>query len=402
VPKRLIHHRSRSRGVLTAAGCCAALAMLLAACGGNSGSGAAQSPAPPGATATAPATAQASPAGAPAAVPPPATPDASTATPQLPVAAPATAPAPTSVPVVIAPPPATSTPVPPPAAPVPGGGASVGGCRIFPPDNPWNQDISSLPVDANSATYIASINATGGNGFLHADFGGGGAYGIPYVVVPASQPLLPVNFTAYGDESDPGPYPVPQDAPIEGGGAGDAHVLAVQQGTCKLYEMYNAHPAGAGWDADSGAVFDLNSNALRPDSWTSADAAGLPILAGLVRYDEVQAGAIRHALRFTVGSVQRAWVHPATHYGTSSDPARPPYGARMRLKQSFDISGYHGQSRVVLEALRRYGMIVADQGSSWFITGAADARWDDDDLNQLKTVPGTMFEVVQLGPILRP
>jgi hypothetical protein len=273
---------------------------------------------------------------------------------------------------------------------------------MFPPDNPWNQDISSMPVDPNSAAYIASINTAGGNGFLHADFGGSGAYGIPYIVVPASQPLLPISFTAYGDESDPGPYPVPQDAPIEGGGAGDAHVLAVQQGTCRLYELYNAHPAGAGWNADSGAVFDLNSNALRPDSWTSADAAGLPILAGLARYDEVQAGAIRHALRFTVGSVQRAWVHPATHYGTSNDHARPPYGARMRLKPSFDISAYRGQSRVVLEALRRYGMVVADQGSSWFITGAADARWDDGDLDQLKTVPGTMFEVVQLGPILRP
>ncbi len=278
----------------------------------------------------------------------------------------------------------------------------VGGCPTFPPDNAWNQDISTQPVDPNSATYIASINATGGNGFLHADFGGGGAYGIPYIVVPQNQPMLSINFTAYGDESDPGPYPIPQNAPIEGGGTGDAHVLAVQQGSCKLYEMFNAHPAGAGWNADSGAVFDLNSNALRPDSWTSADAAGLPILAGLARYDEVQSGTIRHALRFTVGRVQRAWVHPATHYGTTTDPTRIPYGAKLRLKASFDTSQYHGEARVILDALKRYGMIVADQGSSWFITGASDPRWDDNDLNQLKTVPGTAFEVVQLGQIYHP
>src|SRR5438552_18012112 len=286
---------------------------------------------------------------------------------------------------------ATSTPVPS------GGGPTVGGCAMFPSDNPWNQDISSMPVDGNSARYSAGINATGGNGFLDADFGGGGAYGSPYIVVPADEPLRPINFTAYGDESDPGPYPIPQTAPIEGGGTGDAHVLAVQQGACKLYEMFNAHPSGSGWNADSGAVFDLSSNALRPEGWTSADAAGLPILAGLVRYDEVQAGAINHALRFTVGTVQRAWVHPATHYGPTTETARPPYGTRLRLKASFDVSAYHGESRVVLEALKRYGMIVADQGSSWFITGAADARWDDTDLNQLKTVPGTAFEVVQLG-----
>jgi len=296
--------------------------------------------------------------------------------------------------------PAPATPVPT-STPAPGGAPSIAGCPFFPADNPWNQDISALPVDANSANYIASIG-TSGNGFLHADFGGGGAYGIPYIVVPATQPLTPINFTAYGDESDPGPYPVPLDAPVEGGGVGDAHVLAVQQGACKLYEMFDAHPNGGSWDAGSGAIFDLRSNALRPDSWTSADAAGLPILAGLVRYDEVQAGAINHALRFTVGRVQRAWVHPATHYGTSTDVNTPPYGAKLRLKSTFDISVYHGQARVVLEALRRYGMIVADQGTSWYITGAADPRWDDDDLNQLKSVPGAAFEVVQLGPIIRP
>jgi len=289
----------------------------------------------------------------------------------------------------------------PTATPVPGGRPIAGGCYVFPADNPWNQDISALPVDANSANYIASIMQSG-NGFLHADFGSNPDYGIPYVIVPQTQALVPITYTMYGDESDPGPMPVPLNAPVEGGGAGDAHVIALQQGTCKVYELYAAQQAGAGWDAGSGAIFDLNSNALRPDSWTSADAAGLPIFAGLARYDEVQAGAINHALRFTVGTVQRAWVHPATHYGTSSDVNRPPYGARLRLKASFDTSAYHGHARVILEALKKYGMIVADQGTSWFITGAPDPRWDDADLDQLKTVPGSAFEVVQLGPIYRP
>jgi hypothetical protein len=296
-------------------------------------------------------------------------------------------------------PPPTSTPVPPPTStPAPQGTRpAIGGCTVFPTDNSWNQDISQIPVDANSANYIAAIGAAG---HLHADFGGGGAYGIPFIVVPQSQPLTPINFVDYGDESDPGPYPIPLNAPIEGGGQGDAHVLALQQGACKLYELFNAHPNTAGgWDASSGAIFDLNSNALRPDSWTSADAAGLPVLPGLVRYDEVQAGAINHAVRFTVGSVQRAWVHPATHYGTSTNLNTPPYGAKLRLKATFDVSPYHGQARVVLNALKRYGMIVADQGTSWYITGAADPRWDDEDLNQLKTIPGSAFEVVETGPI---
>lgn len=277
----------------------------------------------------------------------------------------------------------------------------VGGCTVFPADNPWNQDISKVSVDPNSENYVANIMASGGNGHLHADFGGGGAYGIPYIVVPATQPLRPINFTDYGDESDPGPYPVPPDAPIEGSGTGDAHVIVVQQSSCKLYEMFNAHPTASGWNASSGAVFDLNSNALRPDRWTSADAAGLPILAGLVRYDEVATGAINHAVRVTVGTAQKAWVHPATHYGTSPDPNTPPYGTRLRLRAGFDLSSYHGEALVMLTALKKYGMIVADQGSSWFITGASDPRWDEEDLNQLKTVPGTAFEVVQLGEIHR-
>ncbi len=268
---------------------------------------------------------------------------------------------------------------------------------MFPANNLWNQDISRIPVDTNSATYIGSIGASG---FLHADFGGGGAYGIPYVVVPQSQPLVPINFTAYGDESDPGPYPIPLTAPVEQGS--DAHVLALQQGTCKLFEMFGTQATGGGWNAASGAIFDLASNALRPQSWTSADAAGLPILPGLVRYDEVQAGHINHAVRFTVNTVQRAWIDPATHYGTSTSAARPPYGAKLRLKANFDVTPYHGEARVVLDALKTYGMIVADQGSSWFITGAADPRWDDNDLNQLKAVPGSAFEVVQLSTIHYP
>jgi hypothetical protein len=268
---------------------------------------------------------------------------------------------------------------------------------MFPADNAWNEDVSALPVDPQSATYIAAIDASGRT-FLHPDFGSNPDYGIPYVVVPPTQPKVPITFTAYGDESDPGPYPVPPDAPVEA--SSDHHVLVLQSGACVLYELYDARSNGSGWDAASGAVFDLHSNRLRPDTWTSADAAGLPILPGLVRYDEVQAGAIRHALRFTVWRTQRGFIHPATHQAGVDDTTYPPMGLRLRLKAGYDISGFTGESRVVLEALRRYGMIVADNGSSWFITGATDTRWDDDDLDQLKRVPGDAFEVVQTGPIL--
>jgi hypothetical protein len=273
---------------------------------------------------------------------------------------------------------------------------------VFPAGNAWNTDISSAPLRTNSAGYISNILANGAD-FLHADFGGGGAYGIPYITVGASQPQIPINFTAYGDESDPGPYPVPLNAPIEGGSQsnGDRHVLAVNTATCRLYEMYRAFPQTDRWNAESGAVFDFGSNALRPDYWTSADAAGLPIFPGLVRYDEVASGAIHHALRFTVNATQRGFIHPATHFASSStDPNRPPMGLRLRLQAGYDISGYHGQARVVLNALKRYGMIVADNGSNFFITGAADPRWDDNDLNQLKLVPGGAFEVVDTGPII--
>jgi hypothetical protein len=275
---------------------------------------------------------------------------------------------------------------------------------VFPPDNAWNTNVSTMPVDANSAAYLASIAASGGNQFLHADFGGGGAYGIPYVTVPGSQAGVPIDFTAYGDESDPGPYPIPLGAPIEGGAdsSGDRHVLAVDRDHCKLYELYDAVPSGDHWDAGSGAVFDLGSNALRPDGWTSADAAGLPIFPGLVRYDEIAAGHIDHALRFTLQRTQRAYLHPATHFASSTtDPNVPPMGLRLRLKASFDLTPYHGQSLVVLTALKKYGMMVADNGSNWFVSGAADARFDDTDLDQLKSVPGSAFEVVDTGEAIR-
>ncbi len=280
-----------------------------------------------------------------------------------------------------------------------GSGPTVGNCAVFPPDNPWNQDISGLPVHPRSARYIASIDG-GENKFLHADFGANPDYGIPYVVVPGTQPKVPVEFVEYGDESDPGPYPIPSDAPVEAGS--DNHVLVIDGDNCILYELYKGFYVGPGWEASSGAIFDLRSNKLRPESWTSADAAGLPIFPGLVRYDEVSAGAIHHALRFTVERTQRAYIHPATHYASDDTNANlPPMGLRLRLKASYDISQYTGQARVVLEALKKYGMIVADNGTNWFITGATDSRWDDDDLDQLKQVPGSAFEAVDTGPIIR-
>lgn len=277
---------------------------------------------------------------------------------------------------------------------------TIGNCPVFPADNPWNTDISQYPVDPMSDTYIASISAEGRE-YLHADFGSNPDYGIPYVVVPGDQQQVPITFTDYGDESDPGPYPIPPDAPVEAGG--DRHVLVIDGDNCYLYELYNALYNGEGWDASSGAIFDLLSNRLRPETWTSADAAGLPIFPGLVRYDEVMAGEIRHALRFTVSRTQRGYIYPATHYASNSDdPSLPPMGLRLRLRADYDISGFHGMSRVVLETLRTYGMIVADNGTSWFISGATDPRWDDEDLDQLKTVPGSAFEVVYTGEIQRP
>ncbi len=295
-----------------------------------------------------------------------------------------------------------------PAAPPPvadtaglGAGADLRGRRPFPDTSAWNRDVSAAPVDPASATLIAACGAAN----LDPDFGAflwqGAPAGIPYVVVAGSQPKVPVTF-GYADESDPGPYPVPPNAPIEGGAAssGDRHVLVVDRDHWKLYELFDAHTGDGGrsWSAGSGAVFDLTTGALRPEGWTSADAAGLPIFAGLARYDEVVGqGAVRHALRFTCPRTRRAYVPPARHYASSStDPGLPPMGMRVRLKASFDISAYPAQARAVLTALRTFGMFVADNGSGWFISGAPDSRWNDDDLNTLKRVPSSAFEVVRM------
>jgi hypothetical protein len=279
---------------------------------------------------------------------------------------------------------------------------TIGGCPVFPANNAWNRDISKLPVRSDSARLIHAISSTGGRTMLHPDFGGHGAYGIPFSVVDAKQKKWPIHYTAYGDESSHGPFPIPSSAPVEGGShsTGDRHVIVVQRGACHLYELYRAFWRGGHWDAASGVNWNLRSNARRHLGWTSADAAGLPILPGLVRYGEVRSGAIHHALRFTVAATQRGYIFPATHFASSSNNrALPPMGLRLRLKASYSLERFHGASRVILEALKRYGMIVADNGSSWFITGAADRHWNDDDLNQLKSVPGSAFEAVKTGPI---
>lgn len=281
-------------------------------------------------------------------------------------------------------------------------------CTLLPADNIWNADISSLPVHSSSATWVNSIGASSP---VHPDFGpglyAGGMIGIPYTVVPSRQPLVPVSFL-YDDESDPGPYPIPPFAPVEGGsrpgrGRGDAHVLVVESDTCTLYEVFSSRSKAKGtrWTAGSGAVFDLNSNALRPDTWTSADAAGLPILPGLVRYDEIEAGIITHAIRFTAAQTQRAYVWPARHFASSStNPALPPMGIRARLKASVDISGFSATNQVILTALKTYGMFLADNGSPWFISGVPDSRWDNDDLRDLRTLQGSDFEIVDESSLM--
>lgn len=277
-----------------------------------------------------------------------------------------------------------------------------GDCTIFPADNPWNQDISGLPVHENSAAIIASIGLDTG---MHADFGTeweGAPIGIPYVEVPADQPTVPVTFE-YADESDPGPYPVPPDAPIEGGpdSDGDRHVLMLDRAACRLYELYAAYPqdGGASWSAGSGAIFDLRSNALRPAGWTSADAAGLPIFPGLVRYDEVvEQGVIEHALRFTVSNSRSAYIPPATH--AAADDASedlPPMGLRVRMRADYDCSGLASEIQVVCAALKTYGMFVADNGSDWYLSGAPDPRWNDDALHDIDGITGAAFEVVYTG-----
>jgi hypothetical protein len=284
----------------------------------------------------------------------------------------------------------------PPSQEVALGGATVGGCPIFPPDNPWNTDISQAPVDT-SHDYVGSL----GSMTLWPDFGGQGQYGIPYVSVPFTQPLVPVSFDV-ADESDPGPYPIPLDAPVEGGG--DRHVIALRGGDCKLFELYAAVRQGQGWHAYSGAAWDLRSNALRPERWTSADAAGLPILPGLARRDEADAGVIRHALRITVPTTQKAYIHPATHWASSdTDPNQPPMGLRLRLKAGYDITGLRGQARAVAQALKTYGALVADNAGSprVYISGAVDLGWNDSDLNGLKSIPASALEAVQTGPVVR-
>jgi hypothetical protein len=281
-------------------------------------------------------------------------------------------------------------------------------CPTLPPDNIWNRRVDALPVDPRSDDYVGTI---GTSATLHPDFGSGewppgsGApIGIPFVEVPAGQPAVPIHWTAYGSESDPGPYPVPGDAPIEGGpaGTGDRHVIVVDRFDCTLYELFDAAPNGDGsWSAASGARYDLASNALRPDGWTSADAAGLPIFPGLVRYDEVASGRIDHAIRFTAPVTRTAYVWPARHQaGSTSSPSAPPMGQRFRLKGDFDISGYSPEVRVILTAMREYGLILADNGSSWFVSGAPDPRWDNGVLHELKTVPGSAFEAVDVSVLM--
>lgn len=275
---------------------------------------------------------------------------------------------------------------------------SVAGCPVFPDDNVWNTPIDNLPVDSNSASYITTIGSSKG---LHADFGSGlwdgGPIGIPFITVSGSQPKVAVSFE-YDDESDPGPYPIPPGAPIEGGpqSGGDRHVLVVDRDNCILYELFSAYPQTDGtWLAGSGAVFDLNSHVLRPATWTSADAAGLPILPGLVRYDEVAAGEINHALRFTVPQTRNTFIWPARHQASNRTGQQyPPMGQRFRLKANYDISGFSRDTQIILTALRKYGMILADNGSSWYISGAPDERWNNDVLHELGQVTGAAFEAV--------
>ncbi len=282
-----------------------------------------------------------------------------------------------------------------------GDNASLHGKQIFPTNNPWNQRIDAAPVDPNSAAVMNHVATVG----LHPDFGGnwnGGPFGIPYTVVAGTQPKVAIEPITYSDESDPGPYPIPSDAPIEGGAQsdGDRHVLVLDRDNWILYELYNAYPNGDGsWRADSAAKFNLNSNTLRPEGWTSADAAGLPILPGLVRYDEVyEQQAIHHALRFTLQITRNTYVHPATHEASSqSSTSYPPMGARFRLKAGFDITPYPAPAQVILTALKSYGLILADNGSNMYISGAPDSRWSDDELNTLKNISASSFEMVQLG-----
>ena len=293
---------------------------------------------------------------------------------------------------------------------VPAFGGPVSGapkCRIFPANNHWNQRVDKLPVLPNSDAMVRGIGA---GDTLHPDFGSGlwegRPIGIPYTTVSKGQKRVKVSFE-YADESDRGPYPIPPKAPIEGGrdSDGDRHVIVVDRDRCKLYELYAAYPQNGGrsWRAGSGAIYDLRSNRVRPAGWTSADAAGLPILPGLALAEDVKRGKITHALRFTVSRTRRAYIYPARHFASSNtDPDLPAMGQRLRLKASFDTSGYPRQARVILNALKRYGMIVADNGSDWYISGAPSKGWDNDELGALKGVEGGNFEVVDTARLPRP
>jgi hypothetical protein len=277
--------------------------------------------------------------------------------------------------------------------------AGLNGFIPFSSDSLWNTDISAAPLDPNSSSiisnWVGSVN-------VHPDWGNDPTYGIPYVVVDGNQSLVNVNLGAYGDEGDPGPMPVPSNAPVEGGSSstGDRHVLVLDNGNCFLYELYNSSVNSDGsWNADSTAVWDLTDNQQRPYTWTSADAAGLPIFPGLVRYDEVAAGKIQHAFRFTLPRTSAAFTPPASHSAaTSSDPSAPPMGTRLRLKSSYDISSFSPQMQVILTAMKTYGLFLADNGSPLYVTGVSDNRWGSD-LDSLKTVPASAFEVVQINPV---
>jgi hypothetical protein len=283
--------------------------------------------------------------------------------------------------------------------------SAAAGCSVFPAGSVWHADVRTLPVHASSAAWVGSMGTAGR---LHPDFGSGlidGApFGIPVTTVPHTQRQVPVGFD-YADESDPGPYPVPAGARIEGGRAadGDRHVLVLDSAACTVWELYDAHPlSGGGWHAGSGAVFDLRSNRLRPAGWTSADAAGLSVYAGLVRYEEVAAGRIDHVVRITADRTGRRYLWPARHAASSStDPALPPMGAWFRLKRSVDLSRFPPQARVIATALQQHGAIIADNGSSWFLSGSQDERWDNDDLDALKSLRGSDFEAVDASRLMR-
>jgi hypothetical protein len=283
------------------------------------------------------------------------------------------------------------------AAPVSAAAPTLPGardCPLFPASNVWNRRVDSLPVARNSATIVRTI---GVNAYVHPDFGSYSGYGIPYNVVGSSTPRSHVTFRWPG-ESDAGPYPIPTNFKREGGS--DKHILMVDRDSCRLYELFAAVKGPNGWHAGSGAIWNLKSNALRPKGWTSADAAGLPILPGLVRFHEVAAGAIRHALRFTAPETRRSYIYPARHFASDYTNAKyPPMGLRVRLKKSVDISHFGPQARVLLKALKLYGMILADNGSPWYVTGAPDPRWDDDDMHDLHTLHGSDFEVVDTSSL---